>query len=191
MNNNQIQSNKAVAGSLAAQAQQKGQSLAEIFISADCIVLVDTSGSMGMSDGMENTRYERACDELKKIQNSMPGKICVISFSDETMFCPSGVPWDYGSGTDLARALKFSKIADVPDMRFIVISDGQPDDPQAAINAANQYNNRIDTIFIGGSSNEGQAFLERLANASGGKAARDFSAAKLSDTVKGLLSNGN
>jgi hypothetical protein len=185
---NLLRKNQPVTGSLAQQAQQKGQSLAESFISADCIVLVDTSGSMGMSDGMENTRYERACDELKKIQNSMPGKICVISFSDETMFCPAGVPWDYGMGTDLARALKFSKVADVPDMRFIVISDGQPDDPQAAINAASQYKNRIDTIFIGGSSNEGQAFLERLAKASGGIAARDFSAAQLSDTVKGLLS---
>ena len=115
---NLLRKNQPVAGSLAQQASTTGKSLAESFISADCIVLVDTSGSMGMSDGFENTRYERACDELAKIQRTMPGKICVISFSDDAMFCPSGVPWNYSSGTDLARALKFSKVADVDDMRF-------------------------------------------------------------------------
>jgi len=73
--NNQIQSNKQIAGSLAQQAAAKGQSLAESFLSADCIVVVDTSGSMALKDGTEVTRYARACDELAKVQNSMPGKI--------------------------------------------------------------------------------------------------------------------
>ena len=185
---NNIQQNKVIAGSLSQQAQQKGQSLAESFISADAIILVDTSGSMAQSDGTENTRYERACNELAKIQNTMPGKICVISFSDEVMFCPAGVPWNYSAGTDLAKALKFAKVADVPDMRFIVISDGEPNDESEALKVAKTYKNHIDTIYIGRENSSGQAFLAKLAKASGGISARDFSAAQLSSTVKGLLS---
>jgi len=192
--NNQIQSNKAVAGSLSQQATAKGQALAETFVNADAIVLVDTSRSMGMSDGFENTRYERACDELAKIQKSMPGKIAVLSFSDEVMFCPAGIPWNYEAGTDLAAALKFAKVADVPEMRFIVISDGEPTDgsgnlspEQYCIQIAKTFKNHIDTIYIGRENGSGQDFLARLAKASGGISARDFSAAQLETTVKGLL----
>lgn len=185
---NNIQQNKVIAGSLSQQASAKGQSLAESFISTDAIILVDTSGSMAQSDGTDNTRYERACNELAKIQNTMPGKICVISFSDETMFCPAGVPWNYEAGTDLAKALKFARVADVPDMRFIIISDGEPNDEQEALNIAKTYKNKIDTIFIGRENGSGQTFLAKLAKASGGISARDFSATQLSDTVKGLLS---
>jgi len=186
--NNQIQSNKQIAGSLAQQAAAKGQSLAESFLSADCIVVVDTSGSMALKDGTEVTRYARACDELAKVQNSMPGKICVLSFSDSVMFCPNGIPWNYSMGTDLAAALKFAKIADVLEMRFIIISDGEPDDERAALAIAKTYSNRIDTIYIGNSHGSGQEFLTRLAKASGGIGIQNFSAAQLEQTVKGLLS---
>jgi hypothetical protein len=176
-----------VPGSLSQQASAKGQSLAETFISADCIVIVDTSGSMGGSDNTERSRYDRACDELRKIQASMPGKIAVISFSSEVMFCPAGVPWNYSSGTQLDKALIFARIADVPEMRFIVISDGQPDDESAALAEARKYQNKIDTIYIGPAGERGERFLSRLASESGGISAKDFSAHKLAETVRGLL----
>lgn len=187
MRNNDI-TIRPVPGSLAAQSEASSKPLAETFINADVIVIVDTSGSMSLTDETETTRYRRACKELEKVQATMPGKICVISFSGECMFCPSGIPWDYGCGTDLAKALKFAKIADVPDMRFIVISDGEPDDETAALNIARSYKNHIDTIYIGSKrDNGGQLFLEKLAKASGGIAANDFSAHQLSNTVYGLL----
>jgi len=185
MNNNL--SLRPVSGSIAAQSAAANKPLAETFINADVIVIVDTSGSMGQTDGTERTRYERACAELEKVQATMPGKICVISFSDDCLFCPSGIPWDYRCGTDLAKALKFAKVADVPDMRFIVISDGSPDDEQAALDIARKYKNHIDTIYIGSKNRSGQDFLARLAQASGGISAKDFSAHQLSNTVYGLL----
>lgn len=174
-----------VKGSLLSQAENNNQSLAATFISVDVIILVDTSGSMGVSDNTERTRYERACTELEKIQATMPGKIAVISFSDEVMFCPGGRPWNYACGTDLTKALKFVKVADVEDMRFIVISDGQPDDESSALQVAKTYKNKIDTVYIGPGDNS--KFLERLSLVSGGKAANDFSAHKLAQTVYGLL----
>jgi len=185
MNNNL--SLRPVAGSIAAQSAATNKPLAETFVNADVIVIVDTSGSMSQTDGTERTRYERACAELEKVQATMPGKICVISFSDECLFCPSGIPWNYGHGTDLAKALKFAKIADVQDMRFIVISDGEPDDEREALTIAGHYKNHIDTIYIGSQDGGGQNFLARLAQASGGFSAKDFSAHQLSNTVYGLL----
>jgi len=176
---------KIVTGSLLSQAANNQRSLAETFISADVIVLVDTSGSMGSNDNTERTRYERACDELAKVQASMPGKIAVISFSDEVMFCPGGVPWNYSCGTDLTRALKFAKVADVEDMRFIVISDGKPENETTALQVAKGYKNKIDTVYIG--PGEKNNFLERLSIISGGTSANDFAAQKLEQTVYGLL----
>lgn len=178
---------KPVQGSLAAVASASHKPLAETFINADLIVIVDTSGSMCVTDGTERTRYERACDELAKVQATMPGKIAVISFSDFVSFCPTGIPWNYGQGTDMKKALEFAKVADVPDMRFIVISDGQPDDEQAALTLAKTYTNKIDTIYIGPSGGEGEGFLRRLAKVSGGIAAKDFSAKQLSQSIAGLL----
>ena len=45
MNNNQL-----VVGSLGAIAQERNQSIAESFVNADAIIIVDTSSSMGQHD---------------------------------------------------------------------------------------------------------------------------------------------
>lgn len=176
-----------VPGSLASQAATTGQSLAQTFINADVIILVDTSGSMAGTDMTDKSRYDRACDELAKLQASLPGKIAVLSFGDFTLFCPSGIPTKPVGMTDLTGALQFAKVADVADMQFIVISDGEPNDEDSALRVASTYQNKIDTIFIGREGDSGQRFLARLAKASGGKAIKDFSAKQLESSVRGLL----
>lgn len=179
-----------VKGSLADVARQSGQSLATTFISCDVVCIVDTSGSMGARDSVGgNSRYDQACYELATLQGSLPGKIGVITFSDTVLFCANGTPLFLGGGTDLAGALKFAKVADVPGgMRFIVISDGQPEDERAALRVAATYKNRIDVIFVG---NErfptGRDFLERLAKASGGQAVTASRAKELASSVQKLL----
>lgn len=183
-------SNQLVKGSLGQIAKQNGQSLAQTFISCDVVVIVDTSGSMGSRDSTAGrSRYEQACLELEKLQADLPGKIGVISFSSRVMFCPNGRPYNFDSGTDLEEALKFTKIADVPGgMRFIVISDGQPDDPAAALKVAKTYSNKIDVIYVGPESNpQGREFLERLAKASGGQTITADKAKALASSVQKLL----
>jgi Mg-chelatase subunit ChlD len=183
MNNNAI-----ITGSLSAIAQQEGKSIAETFVNADVVIIVDTSGSMDANDaGNGLSRYEKACQELKNLQASLPGKLALLSFSDDVIFCPSGVPFNYQGGTDLTRALKFAKMADVKGMRFIVISDGQPNDEQEALNVAKTFKNRIDTIFVGPEGGSGQAFLRRLAKASGGQGVTSAQVKELESTVKHLL----
>ncbi|MFZ6028070.1 MAG: vWA domain-containing protein [Chloroflexota bacterium] len=178
-----------VAGSLQAQATAHNKSLAETFIGADCVVLVDTSGSMSCEDSRgRRSRYEVACEELAQLQANLPGKIAVLSFSHDTLFCPSGVPQYMGGGTNLAGALKFAKVADVPDMRFIVISDGEPDDEGEALGAARTYRNRIDAIYVGPEDHpSGRGFLQRLAQASGGQTVTADRAQELAAATQRLL----
>lgn len=162
-------------GSIADIMQNSNVSLAESFLSCDCVVLFDVSGSMNSLDGHPKSRFERGLDELRDIQASMPGKFAIIQFADRVDFMPGGVPsmGISGSGTDLTAALKYAKVADeIPDMRFVIISDGEPRNEITAKQTAAQYQNRIDTIFIGNENDRwnGQDFLSELAQMSGGKA---------------------
>ena len=179
-----------VPGSLGAIASKNGGSIAESFVSADAIIICDTSGSMAGRDSRDGqSRYDVACQELQKLQATMPGKLAVIAFSDSVIFCPGGVPEYIGSGTNLAGALKFAKVADVPGMRFIVISDGQPDDEQAAIKIAATFAGRIDCIFVGPESDfmGGREFLAKLARAHKGKSVTAKCAEQLAEKTTTLL----
>ena len=162
--------NAMVQGSLGAVARQNGTSIAESFIECEAVILVDVSGSMAQNDSRDGQqRYKVACEELARLQKNMPGKIAVLSFSDATKFCAGGVPGFDMGGTDLTRALKFAKMADVTGMRFFVISDGCPDNEDSALTEARKFKNRIDTIYVGDESNRNAIdFLKRLAAASGG-----------------------
>jgi len=160
-----------VKGSLTDIAAQHGHSLAQTFVNAEVVILIDTSGSMGTYDSRGGrTRYDVACEELTALQGNLPGKIAVLSFSDQTMFCPDGKPFNQNGSTDLAGALKFARVADVPGIRFIVISDGEPNEANAALREAVQYRNRIDVIYVGPEAlPAGREFLTKLAAASGGQ----------------------
>lgn len=159
-----------VPGSLTYIARQENKSLAETFVNADLVVIVDTSASMNSRDSRGGkSRYQVACDELAYLQANHPGKIAVIAFSDDVIFCPSGTPNYLGGDTDMAKALQFAKVADVPGMQFVVISDGEPNDEEKTLAVARTYRNKISTIYVGPESHPaGQDFLKQLANATGG-----------------------
>lgn len=177
-----------VPGSLSAIAQKTNLSLAETFLSVDAIVIVDTSGSMDSHDAAGGRRrYAVACDELQRLQATLPGKIGVISFSDTAIFCPGGLPTFLGSGTNLAGALKFVKAADDTGIRFIVISDGSPDDPDEALRQARKFKSKIDVIYVGPEGGPGSKFLAELAAAAGGQAVTADRVANLADNVQQLL----
>jgi len=183
-------STSMVVGSLSEIAAKTGGSLAETFCSADVVVIVDTSGSMGARDSRRGeSRYHIACEELAKLQVNMPGKLAVIAFSERTVFCPSGVPEFIAGGTNLAGALKFAKIADIPPMRFIVISDGQPDSEEDALCEATAYQCKIDCVYVGPEDDivGARKFLEKLANAHKGKAVVAKCADQLAERVSTLL----
>lgn len=181
--------NQLVKGSLADVAKLRNQPLAESFLDADCIVIVDVSGSMDTPDAPGGkSRYAAACSELATLQNTLPGKIVVIAFSTTSTFCPNGVPPFLSGGTNLAGALEFAKVTDVEGIRFVVISDGEPQDEQGALRIARTYKNRIDVIYVGSELDPtGRDFLTRLAKASGGQAVTADRVKQLSATVQYLL----
>jgi Mg-chelatase subunit ChlD len=185
------QDQSLVTGSLQDLAQRNNQSIAETFINCDVVILVDTSGSMNASDSRNGrSRYDVACEELKALQGSLPGRIAVLSFSSDVIFCPSGVPIFLGANTDMAKALQFAKVADTPGMRFILLSDGEPDDPQKTLSIASGYKNRIDAIYVGPEDNPiGRDFLQRLAKASGGQTITADRAQELKAGIETLLLN--
>ena len=164
--------NALVIGSLAAIAKQAGHSLAESFIGCDIVILLDVSGSMDAKDARgDRRRYDIACDEMTRLQADLPGRCAVIGFSAYPEFAPNGKPRFQAGTTDLAKALQFAKAADVGGVRFVIISDGQPDSEREALAAAAKFQGRIDCIYIGPEGDrQGRDFLDQLANAHGGTA---------------------
>lgn len=168
----QRQESQAVKGSIKDTAVAKGITVAEAFAEADAVVVVDTSGSMAERDaGNGRTRYMVACEQLAKLQADMPGRVAVVSFSDQAIFCPSGVPTNQDGSTDMAEALRFVHRCDGL-MRIVMISDGLPDAQEAALREAARFTAKIDTIYVGAENGYGRDFLRRLAEATGGIAVR-------------------
>ena len=179
-------------GSLLETSLQQGCALAETFIGCDTVVIVDVSGSMNAQDSRGGKkRFEVACEELQTLQNGLRGRIGVIAFSGTVEFVPGGSPPFLGGGTDLTQALRFAKVADVPGIRFIVISDGHPNDPDSVLNVARQYTNRIDTVFVGREEDaRARGFLERLTQISGGRSVLASQAEQLATKIETLMLEG-
>lgn len=178
-----------VPGSIGAIAKSKRTSIAETFVNADVVIIVDTSGSMHLTDSRGGkSRYDVALEELATLQNTNPGKLAVIAFSNTTVFVPSGQPPMLGGGTDLAGALRFTKMADTGDIRFVIVSDGEPDDAQAALEVAATYKGRIDVVYVGPEDHPaGREFLTRLAQSKGGQAVTAKQATQLAAQTQKLL----
>lgn len=175
-----------VKGSLSDTAN--GKTLAESFLNADAILIVDMSGSMACEDAPGGiARWDAAENELIRLQEENPGKLAVIAFSSTAQFCPDGKPIRFGGGTDMARALQFVKPADGLGVKFILISDGEPDDRKETLRVARSFESKIDTVYIGPEGGSGQAFLAKLAQVAGGMAATSEAPGLLADNVTLLL----
>lgn len=180
-----------VPGSLGAIAQRDGVSVAESFLSADVIVLVDTSGSMTVQDSRGGRqRYQVACEELAHLQADLPGKVGVVAFSSGTVFVPGGIPPFLAGGTNLAGALHFVKCAD-NCVRFIVISDGEPDNPSEALAVARTFRSQIDCVYVGPEGDRrGADFLRELAQVGRGQQVVADRVTELAHKVEQLMLTG-
>lgn len=188
-------STSIVAGSIAAMAGRTGRSIAEQLLDAEHVVLVDVSPSMEAHDSRgERERLRVAQEELARLQAEFPGKLAVYAFAGECRPVPGGVPAFLpglaGSGTDLAGALRTVKRLDGLGLRFVVISDGEPNSEHESLTEARAFTSPISTIFVGPEGGSGQDFLRRLATAAGGTAATANRVMTLADTMRPLLTAG-
>jgi len=158
-------------------------------------VLFDTSSSMldmdgKLGDGTVVSRWHAGVEQLTKLQGQYPGQIVLIEFGDTAAVRPGGAPGEPRGLTRIYPALQLAKQLDTGVMRFVVISDGMPQDEHAAVDFATTFSVGIDTIAIG-DANNGVDFLQRLARETGGTYHRDHSGlALLGQTIRALLPGG-
>lgn len=153
-------------------------SVEEAFMKADVVAMIDISGSMHAEDfyPSSDTRWDRAVKELERIQEAYPGRVALLSFADYVQFHPGGKPTGPMGGTSMHTVLEVARMADVPGMTFILISDGLPNSEEIALHEARQFTQAINTIFIGPEDDAyGRRFLEELASATGGASSNSAS----------------
>lgn len=163
--------NQIIVGSQQDIANRQNISLAESFLSAEMVVVLDNSGSMEYRDTPQGkSRVDVAANHLTHLQGKYPGKVALICFGSNVEYSPAGIILPVGGRTDLALALEFTKVADDCGLKIVVISDGEPNDENKALQVAKQYKSKIDVIYCGSETdNSGRLFLERLARATGGQ----------------------
>lgn len=188
----QITKYSSVKGSLQSIANKQAITIAQAFVDAEIIVLLDVSVSMTAQDGYPynlDSRHRKACNQLAMLQKDNPGKVALVCFDDRQTFEASGIGRQPHGSTDIAGALSFVWKADNTGMKFVLISDGEPDDEESAIAMAQQFKSKIDCIYIGPENGSGANFLKRLSDATGGKFSNSGIAGigRLSQTVQGFL----
>lgn len=142
-------SKSIIKGSLSAISKQKGQTLAESFLSCDVLLVCDMSGSMADKDAPGGvSRYEVAEQDVIRLQEKYQGKVALVCFSSTVQFCPNGVPIRFGGGTDLVQALKFVKPVDGTDTKIILISDGEPFSKDECLRIAKTFKSKIDVVIL-------------------------------------------
>lgn len=188
----QIAKYSSVKGSLQSQANKQAITVAQAFIEAEIVVLLDVSASMTAQDGYPynlDSRHRKACNQLAMLQKDNPGKVALVCFDDRQTFEASGIGRQPNGSTDIAGALSFVHKADGTGMRFVLISDGEPDCEELAIAMAQQFKSKISTIYIGPEGGQGADFLRRLSAVTGGQFSNNGTAGilNLSATVERLL----
>ena len=160
----------ALTGSLADVAKSKQVAVAEVFSEVKVLLLFDHSYSMQEEDATDGqSRFKVATKELARLQQQMPGKVALLAFADTATFCPSGMPPDPKGTTIYSAALDQALRFDGLDVRLILISDGEPNDPSEALKLASYFKSRIDAIYIGPEGGEGLKFLQRFVGLTGGR----------------------
>ena len=132
----------------------------------DNILLLDISGSMGEDINSEETKIDALWSIVQRLRSQgLSFKTAVFSSYPEwsdaiTKPHPSG-------GTALAEALEF--VATVHPRQVTIVTDGQPNDAQAALEEASKLRCKINVLFIGSAREAyAQEFCRQLALANNG-----------------------
>ena len=126
------------------------------------LVLCDTSGSMDNYTGQKR-RIDVLRDVLVEITPpNYSGSVWQFDSFCREVFGPPYSPGEPSGGTDLAGAI--ATVARFQPRPLIVVSDGVPQDGEAALAEARALNTRIITRFVGDDADFGAiAFMRALA----------------------------
>jgi hypothetical protein len=160
--------------------------------SAPCLLL-DVSGSMSHREGeSERRRIDLLADALAQTLPAVPGAR-VLAFSHTVTELTGLEPRrlrlpEPAGGTDLAAALEaVARLTPRPG-RLLLISDGEPDDPTAALQAARALRPMmINALFVGDDRDaSAKGFMRALCIAGGDprSIARQLKLARPADVAK-------
>jgi hypothetical protein len=130
-------------------------------------LLIDTSSSMDESCRPGKTRISALRDVVRTIQGDTPTPMIAFGgpYGEEVRFV-FDVPEPDG-GTPLAQAIALAKRHGAT--RLVIISDGEPDNNDAAMREAEAFGGRIDVVFVGPEGSMGSFFLDEMAQKTGGE----------------------
>lgn len=192
----QITKYSSVKGSLQSIANKDKIAVAQAFINCEILACLDVSPSMTYEDCPGNQkRFKVAANEVARLQAENPGKVGLICWSDGQRFLPGGIAEMFGESTDVAGLLRYIKKADGAGIKLVIISDGEPDDDEAAISEAKKFKSKIHAIYIGpectckNGTQCGADFLKRLSAATGGQFSNNGTAGigTLAETIQKQL----
>lgn len=134
---------------------------------SDAVVIVcDVSTSMDEHAGALR-KIDILRDALKSVVLQYPGAR-ILAFSSAPQWSSANLPEPSG-GTALHLALRLA--ATLRPAGTVVLSDGEPDNDDMALEAAEQMTGKIDVIYCGPDSNKkARNFMYRLARRGGGTA---------------------
>ncbi|MFB2530993.1 vWA domain-containing protein [Paracoccus sp. p3-h83] len=147
------------------------------------VVLADVSSSMA-----ENAGALRKIDVLRQALSTLPPSVDVVAFSWQAVDVPHGAALPPPAGSTALHAA-LNHVAARQPTHVLVVSDGHPDNPRAALDAAARLSCQIDVIYCGPDGDrEGAAFMRRLARGGGRVHRHSFRAApeQLSRAVRSL-----
>lgn len=172
-------------------------------------LLVDVSGSMNQGVGQTAPSVFGApigsktrINVLREVVDGMrkEGLECpIVAFGGDrypfARHVTNGQIPEPSGGTPMAEGINFCGKDGCTHL--VVVSDGVPNDPEAAIEAAIAFNAPIDVVYIGPDGDTGADFMRRLAAAAKGKVSvtvadlRKTGSKELGTKMRGLLGVGS
>src|SRR6266850_2554368 len=149
------------------------------------ILVLDISSSMSAADA----NGERRIDALRSVVYGIRSRgipFRQLVFNNDVMW--SDVIPEPAGGTNMALAFDTCKQANT--RHVIVVSDGEPQDMQATLAAAQRLACPVDAYYVGPAGNEAaQEFMKQLAARTGAKVG-EVSFKELETKIAGVLSAG-
>ena len=135
--------------------------------SNEVVILADVSSSMAEHAGAK-TKEELLHDALRQVTAQFT-HLRLVAFSSTAQEVPDVAHMPLPSGGTALHLALFEAARFKPG-QTVVISDGQPDSEQMALDAAATLTGTIDVIYCGpDSDSKAIEFMQRLARANGGR----------------------
>ena len=162
------------------------------------VLVLDTSESMAQALAVGGTRIDALRDVVRLLHEDHPVPLVRFGGYDNAwstqatvsvLNSANDIPEPEG-GTPLHIAINFVHVEGAT--HIVLVTDGEPDNRTAALEAAGRFGGVIDVFYVGDANGSGASFAQELARVTGGTCNVDdmASAKQLAAGIAGLLGDG-